>query len=113
MLWASIVLLGLALLIPAPLAPPIEAGSAAITDTHAPWFFLWVQQMLRLGDPFVFGILIPLGVLLLLALIPYWLPRPSPDELGIWFPAGGRSAQILAGIVALIIIGLTVVGWLR
>ena len=113
MLWATAVLLALALLIPAPLAPPIEAGSTGISDTQAPWFFLWVQQLLRLGSPFVFGILIPLGVLALMASIPYWLRRPALAELGAWFPAGGRSAQVVVGILALAMLLLTALGRLR
>ena len=46
-------------------------------DTHAPWFFLWVQQLLKWGDPFLLGVLVPLLVLVLLALIPYIFPQPG------------------------------------
>ena len=108
MLWASFVLLMLAILIPAPLAPAIQEGSSSASETLAPWFFLWVQQLLKLGDPFVFGVLIPLGALLILALIPYLTPqRLPPAELGSWFPPGGRNVQILVAILAGVIIVLT------
>jgi len=101
MLWATIVLVVLAILIPAPLAPGIQEGSASASENLAPWFFLWVQQLLKLGDPFIFGVLIPLGALLVLALVPYITPKKlSPAELGRWFPHGGRNIQILIAILA-------------
>ncbi len=49
MLWATFVLVLLALLVPAPLAPGIQAGTASASEYLAPWFFLWVQQLLKLG----------------------------------------------------------------
>ena len=70
------------LLVPAPLAPPIQAGAApgqalstTLSEVRAPWFFLWVQQLLRYGDAFWLGVALPLGVLLLLALLPYLFPH--------------------------------------
>src|SRR4030066_340340 len=96
MLWAAIVLIVLAIIVPAPLAPGIQDGVASTSETLAPWFFLWVQQLLALGDPFVFGVLIPLGALLLVAFVPYFKPqRISPADLGRWFPRGGGDKQIL------------------
>ena len=75
MLWATVVLVVLAILVPAPLAPGIQEGAASASESLAPWFFLWVQQLLRLGDPFIFGVLIPLGALLIVALVPYITPQ--------------------------------------
>lgn len=96
MLWAGVVLIGLSVLVPAPLAPGIEQGATATDESLAPWFFLWVQELLKLGDAFIYGVLIPAGALLLLALVPYITPqRLSADELGRWFPVGGRTVQIL------------------
>jgi len=87
----------LATFIPAPLAPPIGETSTLSETALAPWFFLWVQWMLRWGDPFIFGVLIPLGAFVLLALLPYVTPIPQPGELGRWFPPSGRIAQLVAG----------------
>jgi len=114
MLWALIVLITLAILVPAPLAPGIQEGTAPASESLAPWFFLWVQQLLRLGDPFIYGVLIPMGALLLLALVPYITPhRLSPGELGRWFPRGGRNVQIVVAILAGAILLLTLIALLQ
>lgn len=109
----TIALLLLATFVPAPIAPPIGSVSAppANTDTYAPWFFLWIQGLVRLGDPFWLGVVIPAGVVLILVLIPFVLPAPAVEERGRWFPRGGRAAQILMGALAALIIALTV--WSR
>jgi quinol-cytochrome oxidoreductase complex cytochrome b subunit len=101
MLWAALVLILLAILVPAPLAPGIQEGAIPANESLAPWFFLWVQQLLRLGDPFIYGVLIPLGGLLLLALVPYIKPHQlNPAELGRWFPHGGRLVQVLVAVLS-------------
>jgi quinol-cytochrome oxidoreductase complex cytochrome b subunit len=113
MLWVTLVLVVLALLVPAPLAPGIREGAAPASESLAPWFFLWVQQLLKLGDPFIFGVLIPLGALLIVALVPYITPqRLLPAELGKWFPQGGRNVQILVAILAGVIVLLTLLALL-
>ena len=107
-LLAAAGLLLLAAVFPAPLAPPIGASvTAEGLDSNAPWFFLWVQQLLKTGDPFVMGILIPGGALALLALFPYLLPNARPDELGRWLPPGNRLAQILFLALSVAILLLT------
>jgi len=109
MLWAALVLIVLAILVPAPLAPTIQEGATPANENLAPWFFLWVQQLLKLGDPFINGVVIPLGALLILALVPYITPhRLSPSELGRWFPRGGRLVQILVAILSGAILLLTI-----
>ena len=108
MLWASLVLVILSISIPAPLAPGIQVSASTSTVNLAPWFFLWVQELLKLGDPFTFGVLIPLGALILVALVPYITPhRLSSAELGRWFPRGGRNVQIMVAVIGVIIILLT------
>jgi quinol-cytochrome oxidoreductase complex cytochrome b subunit len=100
---ASVVLLLFSMLLPAPISQPISNTNAMTADSRAPWFFLWVQQLLKLGDPFVWGVLIPVLVVIGLGLVPYALPNAKKDELGRWFPAGNRIAQVL---VSLIIFGI-------
>jgi quinol-cytochrome oxidoreductase complex cytochrome b subunit len=39
--------------------------------TKAPWFFLWLQGALKLGDSFLIGICLPTGLLVLLFALPY------------------------------------------
>lgn len=95
-LLAGIVLIVLAVLFPAPLAPPIGATPVLESpEAGAPWFFLWVQQLLKVGDPFVMGVLVPILVVVVLGLIPYLLPNARPPELGRWWPAGNRLAQVM------------------
>jgi quinol-cytochrome oxidoreductase complex cytochrome b subunit len=40
-------------------------------DTKAPWYFLWIQGMLKLGDPALMGIVLPTLVFALLFAVPY------------------------------------------
>ena len=86
----------------------MQEGSTIQPDARAPWFFLWVQQMLKIGDPFIFGVLVPLIVLTVLTLIPYVLPVAAPHELGKWFPQGNRLAQVLVTFITFAILGLTI-----
>jgi quinol-cytochrome oxidoreductase complex cytochrome b subunit len=110
----SIVLILMASFLPAPIAPPMPESVSirssvlqSVDDARAPWFFLWVQQMLKWGNPFIFGVLIPFGILLLLALIPYIFPKPADGDIGTWFPKSNRLAQIVISVIALIVIALT------
>lgn len=50
--------------------------------TAAPWFFLWLQGGLKLGNSFVMGILFPLLIFLLLLLLPFYhrSSRKSPRQ---------------------------------
>ncbi len=102
----------LAAFFPAPLAAPIGEPDAAKQAALAPWFFLWVQQMLRWGDPFLFGVLIPVGWLALLALLPYFTPAPSAVELGRWFPPSGRAAQLIFSALAVTVLVFSLWAWL-
>ena len=104
---AAIALVLLSTFFPAPVTPPLTSTTAALSDARAPWFFLWVQQLLKLGDPFLLGVLLPLLLLAILVLIPYLFPQPPDSELGRWFPKGGRLVQILIGVLTLLLIGLT------
>jgi len=105
MLLISSALIVLATFSPAPIAPPITELNTNTNDYGAPWFFLWVQQLLNFGDPFLWGVLIPLIILGVLALIPYIFPQPADSELGRWFPKSNRVARIvLTGISVLILL---------
>jgi quinol-cytochrome oxidoreductase complex cytochrome b subunit len=80
-------------------------------EASAPWFFLWIQELLRWGHPFWMGVLIPVVLLVLLGLLPYAFDRGV--EGGRWFPRDGRLAQIVALSIFLLITVLTVIGALR
>ncbi|MGD8403861.1 MAG: cytochrome b N-terminal domain-containing protein [Anaerolineales bacterium] len=109
MIIVGIVLLLFAVFIPAPIDQPISGASIDTSDSRAPWFFLWVQQLLKYGDPFIWGVLVPLLVVLGLGLIPYVLPKAKTRELGRWFPRGNRIAQVVAVLVVVGILVLTII----
>jgi hypothetical protein len=112
MLLACVALLILSAFAPAPLAAPITASSAVSATARAPWFFLWVQELLKLGSPFVWGVVVPLALLLAVTLIPYVFPKPAEAELGKWFPRGNRLAQVFFAAILLAILILTVMALL-
>ena len=107
----SIALIILSSFAPAPIAAAmsvsIRESVTESVDVRAPWFFLWVQQMLKWGDPFIFGVLIPTSILTFLALIPYIFPQPADVDIGQWFPKSNRVVQIIVGAIAFIVIFLT------
>ncbi len=105
---AALVLVSLAL--PAPIDQPITGLGAVTSDSRAPWFFLWVQQLLKWGDPFTLGVLVPVLVVTVLGLLPFLLPAAHAEELGRWFPHGNRLVQIIAASILLAIVVLTITG---
>lgn len=104
----GIALILLSSFIPAPIAAAMNKANSMNGEAKAPWFFLWVQQMLRWGDPFIFGVLIPLGILLLVALVPYIFPKPADSDIGTWFPKSNRLAQVILGILSFTVLLLTI-----
>jgi quinol-cytochrome oxidoreductase complex cytochrome b subunit len=109
MVVTTAVLITIALIFPAPIAPAMTEPVPLTPDANAPWFFLWVQQLLKNGDAFFWGVLIPAGILILLALLPYLRPFIAPDEIGSWLPRSGRVVQ---GVTAVIILALLILTWL-
>ena len=79
-----------------------------LSDVHAPWFFMWIQQLLRRGDAFWLGVAVPLGVLALLGVLPFIFPKLPEDQKGRWFPRAGRVAQVIAAVIALAWLALTI-----
>jgi quinol-cytochrome oxidoreductase complex cytochrome b subunit len=112
MLIGSANLLLFSAIFPAPIDRPLSLDGTLAGDTGAPWFFLWIQETLKVGDPFLWGVGVPLLAVIILGLLPYTLPNAQPDELGRWFPRGNRTAQIVGMAVIIIIFVLTVLGWL-
>jgi quinol-cytochrome oxidoreductase complex cytochrome b subunit/mono/diheme cytochrome c family protein len=107
---AAAFLLLFSLIFPAPLDQPIETFNMMAGGSTAPWFFLWIQYLLKFGDPFVMGILIPILVVITLGALPYVLPNAKSGELGRWFPRGNRIAQAAAVSIMFLILLLTVLG---
>ena len=113
MIIAGAGLLLLSVLIPAPIDQPLVENGAMVGDSRAPWFFLWIQETLQWGDPFLWGVALPLTAVILLGLLPFILPNAKKEELGRWLPPGNRLGQIVGICIITIIFLLTLVGWLR
>jgi quinol-cytochrome oxidoreductase complex cytochrome b subunit len=107
MILTSAALILLAVFFPAPLAPPLTGKPILTAEASAPWFFLWVQQMLKWGDPLLWGVLVPAGILTLVALSPYIFPPPAPADLGLWFPKSNCPAQVILALIVVLILVLT------
>lgn len=108
MLFTSAGLLLLSLFAPAPIAPPMGSAVSAGAEARAPWFFLWVQEMLKWGNPFLWGVVAPVVVIVAVSLIPYIFPPTAPRELGKWFPRSGRGAQVFILVILLALLTLTI-----
>jgi quinol-cytochrome oxidoreductase complex cytochrome b subunit len=117
--WLAVTVL--AMLIPSPLE---EAAYPLLTPNpaKAPWYFLWLQEIVadttvRLGPfiingAFVGGVLLP-AILLAVTVLWPWLDRSPASTSGVWMPRE-RTTQILVfAALALLVVGLTVVGLLR
>jgi quinol-cytochrome oxidoreductase complex cytochrome b subunit len=112
MLLVGTALLLLSTFVPAPLVAPITSNAMDTQTVRAPWFFLWVQQVLKLGSPFLWGVVVPLAVLVLLSLIPYIFPNPARSDLGRWFPKSNRLAQAVVILITLAMLALTLLAFL-
>ena len=110
---AGLLLLGLLVLLsalfPAPLSGPALLNQPPL-QTSAPWFFLWVQELLRWMPAFWAGVAIPLFVVAILALLPWLTPV---GRVGVWFDRTRWPAHALVLFLAATIAVLTVVAALR
>jgi len=78
----------------APLEPHADT---LVTPLHttAPWYFLWVQGMLKLGDKVLWGLIIPGILSAMLLVLPYFEVGPSRRY-------GDRRVGLSLGAVAVI-----------
>ncbi len=90
-------LLLLSALAPAPLGLPPQA-SAEVLKIEAPWFFRWVQWLLRYLPPVWAGVLLPAGLLLGLMALPWLVAKP---RTGHWFHPAQRGVALLVSLLAL------------
>ncbi len=104
---ASVALLVMVLAVATFYHAPLEAhADPNVTPLHtmAPWYFLWLQGMLKLGDPRLMGVLLPTIIFGLLFVIP-WLDR-NPNRL-----ARRRPFAVIMGVLACVaILVLTYMG---
>jgi quinol-cytochrome oxidoreductase complex cytochrome b subunit len=104
-------LVGLSLFANAPLGPAADL-SVPGAEARAPWFFIWVQELLRSATPFLAGVLTPLVVLGILSILPYALDRKMAG-IAEWFNRPGRVAEAVFLAIAVVVFGLTIRGLLR
>lgn len=107
MLIALAALIALSIVAPAPLGSTADLP-ARPDKAQAPWFFLWVQALLRAAPPVWAGVIIPLGLLLTLLLIPYAIDR-KVEGVAEWFNRSGRAAQVVVVAMFVALIGLTLI----
>lgn len=83
-------------------APLESIANPQSTPLHtvAPWYFYWLQGLLKISGKFVAGVLLPTVLLVLLCAIPYLDPNPSRR-------AKDRRVAIISGIVA----GVVMIIW--
>jgi cytochrome b-561 len=104
-------------------APLEEAANPSLTPNpaKAPWYFLWLQELLavttvRIGDitisgGLVGGIIIP-GILLAAAAAWPFLDRSPVRTIGEWFPPERRLQNAIFALVAVAIAVLVLIGLL-
>jgi hypothetical protein len=101
----TLALLLLAALVPAPLEPPADPAHAP-NPAKSAWFLLWIQELVAHGTRWVYVALALAGSLVLLP----WLRLPKPEHAR-WFPRGQRLLAALVLAAALLVLGLTLVGY--
>lgn len=101
MLIVTALLILVSIVLPAPIGPVADLPTRS-ASVQAPWFFLWVQFLLRSLPAVWAGVLIPIGAVAILILIPYVIDRKL-DGVGEWFNRSGRIAQVIS---ILMIIGI-------
>ena len=80
--------------------------------TQAPWYFLWIQGMLKIGDKVLMGIILPTVIFGLLFAVPYidefwdWLWKRKSSRLG----KNRRLGISLALVFIVIMVVLTLMG---
>lgn len=107
-LWTLVVLLVMFVVVIFWYDAPLERHANPLRtplESQAPWFFLWVQGLLKLGDKVVWGILTPLVILALLFIVPYLDPghQRMVRSRSIIIAAG---ALLVAAILVLTYIGM-------
>jgi ubiquinol-cytochrome c reductase cytochrome b subunit len=86
-------------------APLESIANPQSTPLHtvAPWYFYWLQGLLKVADKMIAGVILPGVLLVLLIAIPYLDPNPSRR-------AKDRSVAIISGIVAGIV--MIILSWM-
>ncbi|HET58217.1 MAG TPA: cytochrome bc complex cytochrome b subunit [Deltaproteobacteria bacterium] len=113
-----IVTIALSIYFKFPLEAPADPAMAP-NPAKAPWYFLWLQELIAdttftlfgitFNGAFLGGVVIPSIVLIWLAAVPY-LDRGSTRSNGIWFPRERLRQNLIFTLVVLVILALIFIG---
>lgn len=116
-LMTTVITLVLALLFPAPLEEPANPSVTPI-PAKAPWYFLWLQELIAIttvkigkitiSGGLIGGILVP-GFLLFLALVWPFLDRSPKETIGVWFHRRRKVQNAVFIFICVIIIALIII----
>ncbi len=86
-------------------APLESIANPQSTPLHtvAPWYFYWLQGLLKIADKTIAGVILPGVLLVLLIAIPYLDPNPSRR-------AKDRRIAIISGVVAGVV--MIILSWM-
>ncbi|MGZ5435944.1 MAG: cytochrome b [Pyrinomonadaceae bacterium] len=102
-------------------APLEEAANPAVTPNpaKAPWYFLWLQELVTLttftiggitiNGALIGGIIVP-GLLVLAAILWPYLDKSPVSAVGVWMSKARRKQNIVFLIIVAVILILTIVG---
>jgi quinol-cytochrome oxidoreductase complex cytochrome b subunit len=115
-LLTHVVILGVSLYVTAPLEAPANP-LAPPNPAKAPWYFLWLQELIAdttvkvgnyvINGGFVGGILIPTIALAILSVWPF-LDRSPDAAIGVWFHRSRWLQNVVFTIGVIVVIGLIV-----
>ena len=85
----------------------------------APWYFLWLQEIVTdttftvagftVNGAFLGGVILPSLILALLTAWP-WLDRSPAEATGVWFHGSRRKQNAVFLLAVLVVVLLTIVG---
>lgn len=114
----TIITLSLALLFPSPLEEPANPSVTPI-PAKAPWYFLWLQELIAtttikvgkitISGGLIGGIFVP-GILLLLAVIWPFLDKSPQEAIGVWFHKSRKVQNTVFILICVAVIILIIIG---
>jgi len=102
-------------------SPLEEAANPLVTPNpaKAPWYFLWLQEIVTdttfrvagftINGAFLGGVILPGIILALLTAWP-WLDRSPAEAAGVWFPGNRRRQNLVFLLAVLAVLVLTIIG---
>ena len=78
------------------------------SPAKAPWYFLWIQEMISWASPFWSGVVIPGLIMLALVILPY-IDR-DPRGVGVWFAPERKRIATIFTIAVIIVLLLILIG---